>query len=667
MRKASTPSRLLPPSGSQSAQKSIRRRESPSFVGPDASGVGSERKPVRTYGGALGSAMRVPSVVAHTAPNVHTSLQEEVLADPYGSSISPPDSVMTTMSVLTDPMSHSSAHSSAPFPTLSCLHYSSTTGMGGVESGIFQNDTHPHQTHTLQTHLDPEHGDRKDVVRGHEDAKEDGETEATSIPDAIQRVTESVYKSEQVRTSAYKYAYTHSASNSSPQDHATIALNVTSALPPSNLPIKESLIDSTIVADSMIISDSMMAVANQTTADSFENSPAPRVSTPINYNSITSPIFMSYQKEQHASDSEDDIAELGLDELLKAIDAGRPSPRNDGAVEPSTKLFTSVFDESVMKSGRSNRSKSAGPSGSHRRRTGSRENSRIQDVSKGSISSRKRSNSAGRSSTRRRAGDKERGREESAMKMKGGAVRVSRYEEGSRRAYDGHSPSSTHDDHANASNASIDATFANRTDMAVKLDRSIDDLESIESQLREQVDSSVMDVQSGDVQNDDVQAISYCDAQSVYSSINDTTTANTTMTLDHSYLLNNNGMFSFDADMSVYQKRKNPATIRSDKESTEVPRMAIKSVKRAKDSLPEVKEILFLTVPGQFTTMNLRFSNQQSKSLTMKAQTVQIRFEGVNQFQLVDSTSDIGNYNAFEVASPTNTVVPKGKEVCWRA
>jgi hypothetical protein len=203
--------------------------------------------------------------------------------------------------------------------------------------------------------------------------------------------------------------------------------------------------------------------------------------------------------------------------------------------------------------------------------------------------------------------------------------------------------------------------------MAVKLDRSIDDLESIESQLREQVDSSVMDVQSGDVQNDDVQAISYCDAQSVYSSINDTTTANTTMTLDHSYLLNNNGMFSFDADMSVYQKRKNPATIRSDKESTEVPRMAIKSVKRAKDSLPEVKEILFLTVPGQFTTMNLRFSNQQSKSLTMKAQTVQIRFEGVNQFQLVDSTSDIGNYNAFEVASPTNTVVSKGKEVCWRA
>ena len=37
----------------------------------------------------------------------------------------------------------------------------------------------------------------------------------------------------------------------------------------------------------------------------------------------------------------------------------------------------------------------------------------------------------------------------------------------------------------------------------------------------------------------------------------------------------------------------------------------------------------------------------------MKAQTIQIRFEKITQYELVDNEYDIGDYNAFEVKTAT--------------
>jgi hypothetical protein len=94
------------------------------------------------------------------------------------------------------------------------------------------------------------------------------------------------------------------------------------------------------------------------------------------------------------------------------------------------------------------------------------------------------------------------------------------------------------------------------------------------------------------------------------------TLAETTVTLDHSYLLDESGGILPSSNTS-----KSP-----------IPRMAIRSMARSESAVPDVKEIAFLCAPGRVTTVKLSFANKQSKQLKLKAQSIQIRFESINMF-----------------------------------
>ena len=92
-------------------------------------------------------------------------------------------------------------------------------------------------------------------------------------------------------------------------------------------------------------------------------------------------------------------------------------------------------------------------------------------------------------------------------------------------------------------------------------------------------------------------------------------------------------------------------------EKSLMPRMAIKSLARNDESVPDVKEISFNTVPGQFTTIKLGFCNKQAKVLKMKTQTIPIRFESIQMFdnkmvipsQQSEMEEKVQDFNSFEV------------------
>ena len=129
------------------------------------------------------------------------------------------------------------------------------------------------------------------------------------------------------------------------------------------------------------------------------------------------------------------------------------------------------------------------------------------------------------------------------------------------------------------------------------------------------------------------------------------TLAETTVTLDHSYLLDETGLIT-PSDRA----QRSP-----------IPRMAIRSLARGEDSIPDVKEIAFVSVPGKGATVRLSFANKQNKPLKLKAQSIQIRFESIHQFfypHPVVTANDVarvedlqhaaeakvGNFNSFEVS-----------------
>jgi hypothetical protein len=133
--------------------------------------------------------------------------------------------------------------------------------------------------------------------------------------------------------------------------------------------------------------------------------------------------------------------------------------------------------------------------------------------------------------------------------------------------------------------------------------------------------------------------------------ISNITLAETTVTLDHSYLLDETGLIT-PSDRT----QKSP-----------IPRMAIRSLVRGEDSVPDVKEIAFVSVPGKGATVRLSFANKQNKPLKLKAQSIQIRFESIHKFyypHAVVTTDDVarveelqhaaeakvGNFNSFEVS-----------------
>ena len=128
------------------------------------------------------------------------------------------------------------------------------------------------------------------------------------------------------------------------------------------------------------------------------------------------------------------------------------------------------------------------------------------------------------------------------------------------------------------------------------------------------------------------------------------TLAETTVTLDHSYLLDESGLITPSG-----RAPKSP-----------IPRMAIRSLVRGEDSVPDVKEIAFVSVPGKSATVKLSFANKQNKPLKLKAQSIQIRFESIHRFLYPHAAvtaedvtrveelqhaaeAKVGNFNSFEV------------------
>jgi hypothetical protein len=590
------------------------------------------------------------------------------------------DSVVSEM---TAPSATSRA-SNTPFPNNSCMHYSS------ISLAVPAYEGRVRKTIALEEAVLPHVEEEREILAeistlAEDNAEEVEEVEVDaevgslpsnlgSVDDDIQRVQSSVYRSENARHSNSTSATAHSQyikyQYSPPSSSAHAALNTTNTTTIALASNSEEMEESLAHADSVLsfapdsttkpLADSMIAVANQTVsspADSSFNSPPPNGYTPNgpwpNTNSISSPIFMSYRKQQHDSDSEDEVAEFGLDELLKDMD--RHAVQEQEQSSSQRKLFHSkVYEDHTVRHRELHRS------GAVRVRSTSADPSSARK-SRFDIHSVKASNTTTAQMTVRSL-SASRSRSNSAMK--GGAVRVTpqqqRLDEIKSSVTYGRLTSSPSPYHEQRSSSTM-----NRTDMAAPTSDFIDDLETLDSRQQHAGNESSYCDQS-DLVGTAVpnSSSSHYYAESVDgANLNDITAANTTMTIDHSYQMSDNGLFSLDPDTSIYRKHRTSGHSKGTTAQQTYP-MAIKSVKRDRDHLPEVKEITFGTVPGQYTVIKLRFNNMHSKPMVLKTQAIQIRFECVHQFHLVENQLDIGNYNSFEVVSERSMTVPKGKDGC---
>ncbi len=114
--------------------------------------------------------------------------------------------------------------------------------------------------------------------------------------------------------------------------------------------------------------------------------------------------------------------------------------------------------------------------------------------------------------------------------------------------------------------------------------------------------------------------------------------AETTMTLDQSPLVN----------------------IELDGRQQECPHLNILSMRRAKDAVPDIKEITLQAAPGAFVTSVLHFSNRHRKLQTMRSQAIPIRFEAAQQRG--GGGADVLGDNTYFSVSPSELHILPGED-----
>eukprot|EP01032_Pedospumella_encystans_P030213 gene30213-34101_t len=307
-------------------------------------------------------------------------------------------------------------------------------------------------------------------------------------------------------------------------------------------------------------------------------------------NARHSPVFMSYRKMGHDSDSEDEMMkEMGLESLL----AGSPeqaSPiarRHSFADSTVNSVVSSTYSNSKAKNNsstkKSKKTKPAPIAWEHSFTAPATQQTAKATTPSTASSRRTQMSAASHLSARSRSAPRSTSSRKSVL---GSAKRVSMSGEVFEHAYVyGYA-----DPNESVSVAAQDQTASSEiTASPYKLNATA------------MTDAAVV--------NHDVTALSENSQMFDLSMSTTMTCANTTITLDHKHPL------SESIDVS------NPQVVESG------PRLAVMPLKRDRTAAEDIKEITFTTCPGESTTVMLTITNHRSKTMKLHSHAVSLRME----------------------------------------